>query len=303
MVQNLPIENGEDGMNQKNNVFSYLFVTVALIPTLCTAQTITLFSHGIADTWKQVRGYAKYYTKKNGARFYNDHYVINTPYVTFNYPDAIDRFYRVNYNETSFGQANEIGRIYKAYQSINDMFESCDIILCGLSRGASNICIFAGTYQLDNVKALILESPYFTMGEVIQSIMEKKNLDWLPLSYGETVAEFIFKKYTRYGNSPANCIETIAKDMPIFIVCSKEDRLVPYESSINVYKKLIESGHKHTYIFITDYGKHAALLQGPDGEKYECVINAFYKKYNLPYCAAKAAQGESLLASCQPLID
>jgi len=270
------------------------------MPTLCMPQTVTLFSHGIADTWKQVRGYAKSYTKKDIVH-HNDRCLISTPFVSFNYPDATNRFYRVNYNETSFGQENEIGRLHSAYQQTLSKFEDCDVILYGLSRGASNVCIFAGLNQLDNVKALLLESPYFTMGEVIESIMIKKNLTWLPLSYGETVAEFIFKKYTRYGYSPANCIENISKDIPIFIICSKEDHLVPYSSSINVYKKLIESGHKHTYIFITDQGRHAAILQGPNGEKYQWVVNAFYKRYNLPHCPTSAAQGESLLANCQPI--
>jgi esterase/lipase len=289
-------------VNIRNNLFAYCIAAIAITPSFSMSQTVSLFSHGIADTWKQVRPYAKSFTKDDTIH-HNDRYIIHTPFVSFNYPDATNKFYRVNYHETSFGQENEIGRLYKAYQQTMANYENCDIILYGLSRGASNVCIFAGLYQLDNVKALILESPYFTMGEVIESIMKKKNLDWLPLSYGESLAEFIFKKYTRYGKSPANCIANIPNEMPIFIICSKEDHLVPYSSSINVYKKLIESGHQHTYIFITEYGKHAALLQGPDGDKYQQVINAFYRKYNLPYCPTSAAQGESLLALCQPTFD
>lgn len=289
-------------MNIKSTILNSFIVIAATMPTFSTSQTVTLFSHGIADTWKQVHGYVKSYIKHDTI-YHNSHYLIRTPFASFNYPDATNKFYRVNYNETSFGQGNEIGRLHNVYQSILSTYENCDVILFGLSRGASNVCIFAGLHQLHNVKALILESPYCTMGEVIESIMHKKNLTWLPLSYGESVAEFIFKRYTRYGYSPANCIENISKDMPIFIICSKQDHLVPYSSSINVYKKLIESGHKHAYIFVTDYGQHAAILQGPDGEKYQCVVNAFYKRYNLPYCPTSAAQGESLLDLCQPIFN
>lgn len=284
----------------KNTTLTCLIAATFMLSANCIAQTITLFSHGIADTGKQVRQYLISYTKSDGTVCSNDRYLINTPYISFNYPDATDKFYRVNYNETSFGQENEIGRLHKAYQKTNEYFENCDVILWGLSRGASNLCIFAGLYPIDNVKAIVLESPYCTMTDVIESIMRKKGLDWLPLSYGETVAEFIFKKYTRYGYSPANCIENISKNIPIFITCSEEDHLVPFSSSINVYKKLIESGHKHVYIFITKQGKHAAILQGPDGHIYQHVLNAFYKKYNLPHCPTSAAHGESLLALCQP---
>lgn len=277
---------------------SLILATIAISSTI-HPKTVTIFSHGIADKWTQSLADLKSY-HKNGVVHYNERYTINTPCVAFNYPDATNRFYRVNYNETSFGQGNEIGRLYKAYQKTNERFENCDIILYGLSRGASNVAIFAGLHQLDNVKALVLESPYFTMGEVIESIMKKKGAGWLPLSYGETLAEFIFKKYTRHGNSPANCIENIPQDMPIFIICSQEDHLVPCSSTMNVYKKLIETGHKHTYIFVVPQGRHAAILQGPDGDKYMWTINAFYKKYNLDYCPVSAEKGESLLALCQP---
>jgi hypothetical protein len=285
----------------RNTNLAYIIATAFLIPSFSFAETVTLFSHGIADKWSQINQYLKSYVKHDEIH-YNERYLINTHHcVSFNYPDATDRFYRVNYNETSFGQENEIARLYNAYQKTLERHENCDIILWGLSRGASNLCIFAGLYQLDNVKAIILESPYCTMGEVIASIMKKKNLDqWLPLSYGETVAEFIFKKYTRYGYNPANCIENISKNIPIFIICSEEDHLVPCSSSINVYKKLVEAGNKDVYIFITKKGKHAAILQGPEGENYQYVLNAFYKKYNLTYVAADAEKGESLLELCQP---
>lgn len=286
-------------MNIKN-ILIIFFITISSL-SLCKNNIVTIFSHGIADTWKQVHGYVKSYIK-NDIRHVNDRYLINTPYTSFNYPDATTKFYRVNYNETSFGQENEINRLNKAYQSTLARYENCDIILWGLSRGAANILIFAGSYQLNNVKALILESPYFTMGEVIESIMIKKNLSWLPLSYGETLAEFIFKKYNRYGFSPANCIENISKNTPILLICSKEDRLVPYSTTMNVYKKLVESGHQHTYIFIAEYGRHAAILQGPDGEQYQWIVNAFYKKYNLPYDASNATKGKDLLKLCQPIL-
>lgn len=290
-------------MNLKNIAFFSLLALPLTLPAVNQNKVVTIFSHGIADTWKQVHGYVKSYQKHNSIHR-NDRYLIHTPFISFNYPDATNKFYRVNYNETSFGQENEIGRLYTAYNTALSHYkkDSCDIILWGLSRGASNVLIFAGLYDLPQVKAIVLESPYYSMSEVIESLMAKKNIGWLDISYGETIAEFIFKKYSRHGLSPAKCLENIPKDMPILIICSKEDNLVPASTSINVYKKLVEAGHKHTYLFITDHGKHAEILQGPDGEKYQSVVNAFYKKYNLPHCRASAAQGKSLLALCQPII-
>ena len=286
-------------MNKKNVLLSFL-ITGSLMHANTKLTTVTLFSHGVADTWTQVLGYIKSY-KTADRIHYNERYLFHTPFVSFNYPDATDKFYRVNYAETSFGQENEISRLNKAYQSILSYYEQCDIILWGLSRGASNILIFAGLHELTHVKAIVLESPYYSMSEVIESIMIKRGVGWLPISYGETLAEFIFKKYSRYGWSPANCIEKISPDIPILVICTKEDHLVPYASSINVYKKLVASGHQHAYIFVAETGVHGGILKGADGDKYQWVVNAFYKKYNLPHCAESAKRGKELLALCQPI--
>ncbi|HLJ31762.1 MAG TPA: hypothetical protein VKU36_04950 [Candidatus Babeliales bacterium] len=285
-------------MNKNNTFLSFLMIATISYGNV-QPTTVTLFSHGIADSWKQVLGYVKSYTTDDET-YHNERYLFHTPFVAFNYPDATDKFYRVNYVETSFGQENEMSRLNKSYNYILSHYPNYDIILWGLSRGASNVLIFAGLHDISKVKAIVLESPYYSMSEVIESIMIKRGVGWLPISYGETLAEFIFKKYSRYGWSPANCIEHIPLNIPILIICTKEDHLVPYTSSINVYKKLVASGHQHAYIFVAEGGRHAAILKGPDGEKYEWIVNAFYKKYNLPHCAESAKRGKELLALCQP---
>jgi len=74
-----------------------------------------------------------------------------------------------------------------------------------------------------------------------------------------------------------------------------EDNVVPCSSSINVYKKLIKSGHPQVSLLILDHGQHAKILSGKDGYKYQAVVHAFYKKHNLPYDASIAEIGESFL--------
>lgn len=285
----------------KRAFLSLCIPSLLLFSSLAIAQIVTLFSHGVADKWKQVRQYVKSYSE-NDIIYYNDRYLIHTDYIAFNYADATNKFYRVNYNELSFGQDNEMARLYNAYKKTIEKFIDCYVILKGLSRGASNLLIFAGRYVLGNIKAMVLESPYFMMDDVITNMMKRWGIEWLPLSYGQTLAELTFKKYTRHGYSPANCLENIPKDLPILLICSKEDHLVPYTSTISIYKKLVESGHTHVYIFVAKQGKHAAILQGPEGEKYQHIVNAFYKKYNLPHCPASAIKGEPLLVLCQPKI-
>jgi len=240
------------------------------------ANTVTLFSHGIADTYKQAYIYAKTSA-------------IYTPFMTFNYPDATERFYRVDFRKTSFGQKNEIAVLRKAYEKTLNIAQEkfqCDdpsVILYGLSRGASNLIIFAGTHDLPHVKALILESPYYSMGDVIDHIMDTFNMTRLPHSLGELIMENIFWLYNRNGIKPCDVLENIPKDLPILIICSKKDTLVPFTTSQKLYEELIKTGHKNVHFFITDYGRHGKILHDHNQEKYITTIHTFYKQYNLPY--------------------
>ena len=288
---------------KRDSIFCLLFLAIITITTAANARIITLFSHGMFDTLKQAFIYSKF-TQLNE---YNVHYLFTTPYFTFNYPDAVIALKVGDYRETSFGQENEIKRLYSAYKraqkkALKKFNEPSDIILFGLSRGASNQLIFAGTHQLEDVKAIVVESPYYIMSDVIESLMHKYHLGSIPLFYGEYIAELIFGRYKRDGLCPGNCVENIPKNIPILIICSVKDALVPYTSSVNIYKKLIAAGHEHTYIFIADHGHHSRILYDVDGEKYQAITHAFYKKYNLPYDPAIAAQGKDLLALCQPIL-
>ena len=283
-----------------------LFLMVSITDnTVLYTKTVLLFSHGIADTYKQAFPYAPSY-KDNNITYHNERFFFSCLFVTFDYPDATQSFLRVNYNETSFGQENEINCLCTVYHNtvsrVLQTSHNCSLILFGSSRGASNLTIFAGLHDISYVKAMVLESPYYTMDNVIQNGMNQLHLSWLPLSYGQSLAEFIFKKYSRCGMSPAKVLDSIPKDIPILIICSKEDQRVPYASSINMYKKLRLSGHEHTYILILDHGRHAKIICDVDGQKYQEVVHAFYKKYNLSYSSAHADSGEKYLMQCQPIL-
>jgi esterase/lipase len=283
-----------------------LFIIIAVHIHAQNAVVPILYSHGIADTFKQAFMYARSYTYDNHT-YENKRYLFPGPFATFNYPDATESPLRVNRYETSFGQKNEIDRLYKVYKKFSKRclkeYKSSDIILFGMSRGASNVLIFAGLYNLSNIKAIIAESPYDSMSDVIENAMIKNNVSWMPLSYGESIAEFIFKKYIRTGMSPARIAAAIDKNIPILISCSLEDTLVPYSTSLKIYKRLRASGHDKAHIFILEHGRHSKLLSGPDGDKYQEVVHAFYKAYGLPNDPDLARRGKKQFTQTQPNIE
>ena len=289
-------------INRKTTLFvAYISIFLPLRP-----QTIYLFSHGLADTSKQAFAYAKTY-KNNGEIHHNNHYFFYRPFFSFNYPDATEGFHRVNRYETSMAQDNEIARLKAAYEkTIESMHDRgithYEMVLFGISRGASSIINFVGLHNPQHIKALVLESPFDSVATIIDSMMQTFNMDWLPHSYGEYLMERIFRRYKRDGIRPINLVDRINGDMPILIICSKQDQLVPWHSSVRLYQKLCKSGHKHVYIYIANHGKHAKIIRDKDSKTYQDVVHAFYRTYGLPHDLQLAENGQKLLDLCQPTL-
>ena len=95
-------------------------------------------------------------------------------------------------------------------------------------------------------------------------------------------------------------MHNINKELPLLIIASLEDELIPARNIATIYTKLVDCGHKHAYFLLLDKGAHAYLLENEDAHLYLNTVHAFYKKYSLPHNASFAAQGETLLAQCQP---
>jgi len=282
-------------MKSLKKASNFLFVTFFLIwaplingtPENCSIGSI--FAHGLADTATQ----AFKYLEKD---------IILKPFETFNFPDATDRFFRVKFRCTSLGQDNEIARLHKAYQQYTADKE--EVILFGLSRGASTALNFVATHQPQQVSALVLESPFDSIESIIKyqlpglrlSINEK-NIAW-----GQSIMSFIFAKYNPQGIQPIQVIDKIDKNIPILIICSKQDTRVPYTSSVEIYKKLVQSGHKKVHILILDCGKHSKILWDKQEHVYRNCVHAFYKKYNLPYMSAYADLGDQIINGTQPAL-
>jgi len=107
--------------------------------------------------------------------------------------------------------------------------------------------------------------------------------------------EKIFCRYKRNGIRPIDMISDIRKDLPILIICSKEDPLVPCHSSIKLYQKFKKFGYSSVHLFVADHGKHSRILCDQSGNTYQAVVHAFYEKYGLPYNAKFALQGKKYL--------
>lgn len=284
------------------------FITLFFINSTATLSTSgknlsILYAHGIAANHEQAYWYVP--QKPDGTR--NKHHFINGRLFAFDFPDATNRFWRVNFTQSSLGQANEIMSLYKAFfatqSTLRSENQSQDVILMGLSRGAATVLTFMGLFNLSQIKAVIAESPFDSMHEMVNDTLKRAHIDKLPGVSNVTHAllSYVFMQHAPKGISPRDVIANINKKTPVFLVCSKEDRTVPWQRTAACYKTLIDAGHKEAYILILEKGKHSQILSGPQGEIYQNAVHAFFKKCELhPYDPTYAAQGVETLEKCQP---
>jgi alpha-beta hydrolase superfamily lysophospholipase len=278
----------------KKLIFLGLLVGTAMNAATKKTDTRYLFSHGIADSHKQA---FKYVESENSQK----PYILKHPLITFDYPDVSNSIFKMNRTQTSLAQENEVNRLAHAFFST--MAETPQSVLVGVSRGASTLINFMGIHNPANVAALILESPFDCVESIINCLIHETKLSWIPgiKRNGLSLMSFVFCKYRADGIRPIDYAASIKTDLPILIVCSAQDKLIPAWSSINLYITLRNSGHTNTYLLVLPEGQHAKLINNHTyGPLYQQITHAFYQKFDLPHDAHYAQLGLPLLNICQP---
>jgi hypothetical protein len=295
-----------------------IFLSILLLPFMVNANDFAyLFSHGLNCNSNQALYYEKVFdclevdplsqiitvnfkNQQRGWSFQNlgdlNLWVVQQPLVSFNYPDANNKSY--DRTKTSLGQANEIKALKSAYLQAKSVGKQ--IVLMGMSRGASTILNFLGIEEPQDIAAAIVESPFDSIFETLQTKFQQARFTFIPQFIINTFPNMLFGKFDANGIFPITIAHKIKKDLPILIICSLEDSLIPAINTANIYFKLLESGHEHAYLLLVDKGKHAYLLWHEDGDLYMYAVHAFYKKYGLPHNPFFAAYGEAILSQCKP---
>ena len=285
-------------MNHTRQKYLLILIFAGLLHSFSLKGYTYLFSHGFGETYRQAYRYAKTY-KWLGKTYKNQNYILYTPIKLFNYPDSLWKGLPPKLNKTSLAQKNEIVTLKNAYDEIEDE----NIILFGTSRGASVVLNFAGIHNTDKLKAIVAESPFDNVKSVF-------NTHWFVNIASKLISKpKIYKfflwatKHKEEGEHPIDNVIHIRNDLPVMLICTESDEIVPCSSTINLYKKLCENGHKHVYLLKFKTGKHGKLLWTENGIKCRNVVHAFYAKYHLPHNPEFAKQGKNdLEQECQPTL-
>lgn len=174
-----------------------------------------------------------------------------------------------------------------------------DTILYGASRGAAAIFNYLGTTQdTSHVKAAILEGVFDSLEHVIE---KSYGLMTIPM-------KFLIRMVTSHnfeGIQPIKLVEKISKNIPLLLVTSRKDKTVPFECTWNLYTALRMSGHYKVHLLVLDHSSHPCYCNDnvDDASKYEAVVHAFYKAYQLPHNAKLAEKGFKDFIATQPHIE
>jgi len=257
-----------------------------------------LFSHGMADDASQATRYLEPIKGKKTIRG-SCPTIMQEPYTTFNYDDAPHKMWRAN-----LAQEGDIKTLEQAYNSILKKDHDAEIVLIGVSRGAATALGFLGNANPSHIRAVVLESPFDSVSELITRQLEKlfeQPHTKMKLILHERLIPAILRGYRPDGPTPSNAIPWIPTDLPILVVCSLKDGIVPVGSSVAVYHQLRQTVHKNVHLLKLDRGEHARIKSdSAEGERYRNVVHAFYKKYNLAHHNEWAQEGLLAFTQTQP---
>ncbi len=260
--------------------------------------TAYLFAHGFGATQQQgLQLFARTHCHQR--------WLMDNPIATFNFPDAKNDDNEYFREHVNLGQEKDIERLRLAFEKTQQSLPESDLVLVGISRGATTIINFVAQHQPEQVKALVLESPFDILSAVIKHLLARYYVSWFPFSEKITnkLCQKHFPEIKPDGIFPLGTIDKIPHTLPIIFIHAKKDKVVPINSSRRLYIKLKQTGHEHAYLVELASGDHGKIIQGPDSDFYLYTVHAFYKKYGLAHDPDLAQKGTHLLTHCQPSID
>mmetsp|Transcript_6486 Transcript_6486/g.7044 ORF Transcript_6486/g.7044 Transcript_6486/m.7044 type:complete len:323 (+) Transcript_6486:278-1246(+) len=190
----------------------------------------------------------------------------------------------------SFGQKIDVENHRQKYELCMSKNNNNDVILFGVSRGAATtwnaICL--NKYQ--NVKMVILEGVFFSIRDVLANAVP----------YGHDAVHalmpLLFPKYDPKGPAPGNLVDEFPPDVPVIIISSLIDAVVPFTSTKKLAMALASRKKNKVYFIQLNYSAHPfyPLSDQRDKEKYTYGVHAIYKIHGLPHNEEHARKGEQI---------
>jgi predicted esterase len=245
-------------------------------------QPLTIFCHGIVDNEHQAKNYPFLDQVQTDALQFSDVELD----ASWSLSGLISRISsrsgrsplkpygkQVNRDQMFMGQTKDIETLTSKVQKHSGK----PIVLYGASRGASTIVSYLGQAEkTDTIRAVILESPAADMLDAVSNFSAKLGVP-LPTS----LFRWIFYRYPEKPYTPLSAINDITcRELPIFILYTREDTTVHPAQAWVLYKAFKEKGFNNVYIHEIQKGRHCHLHLEQDFETSYCApVKAFYNRY------------------------
>ncbi len=212
--------------------------------------------------------------------------------------------YFFDFSKANLGQEADVQTLGQAYQEHLKKYPETDVVLYGDSRGAATIFNFIAHHKPAYVKAAILEGIYDSLDHIIKHFITS-NKSTFTEKLLNRLARITLGGYKNEGMNQRESAEIIDDTIPLLLVISLKDGQVPPQSAFYLYKRLQERGHKQVHLLVLKKSLHPIyMMDDPEDKKvYESVVHAFYKHYNLPHNAQKAALGKQMFQETRPSIE
>lgn len=232
---------------------------------------VVVFSHGLGSSDGQ-------------AVIYSLFGFIPVSVAACNYPEVQGSF-----DEVSLFQEPEISILKETIQRvIAQCKNNCKIVLYGLSRGSNVIINFLAKHLKEfrpYISGVVLESPFISLETLIDKSCAQ--FAWYTRVLPSSITQMLAKKrfwpqYDKNGLQIPQAISMIEdKDLPILIIGSYEDTLIPVDQSEAVSELFKEHGHTKVETLFVEKGAHANIIFGESGIDYLNGLYSFYQKYGL----------------------
>ena len=273
------------------NLFLFVFLMTP-VSILLPSHWKTIYAHGVIDGPSQMSRFTQAIATKDKIAV---SFLDAQPATGFGLNYGIFKLTQlfgkhVNRAHMHMGQDGDITSLRQTIQiaSFNGDRNKYSLILYGCSRGAATILNYMSQYNHPEVKALVLDASPASMHEMIQPILIKIGIN---PTRALSIFNILFPAYPKNAITPLQSIKKIQnKKLPILLIHSLDDTVVPYEHSLMLYQELLAQGFTNAHLITLPTGKHSFLLQDQNANPdYLKAVHSFYKKYDLPYDASWAA--------------
>ncbi len=146
--------------------------------------------------------------------------------------------------------------------------EHTQIILSGISMGASTVLMATSLELPSNVKGIMADCPFTSAKNIIQDVCKTLKIPAKPVCFFADISAFLFGHFRL---AEADAVSTVARaELPILILHGEDDRFVP----CHMGKTLYEANPKHIRLHTFPEAGHG-LSYMVDPKRYEELVISF----------------------------